>query len=344
MFPGVEWENISVSGAGFCSEKLDGAKRWLDGRVGDGCYRVVIIRGGRLVAEWNHGIDRDKKLRLASVAKSIFSCILGIVIAEGKIPSADSRIIDYYPEAMDVPRGKGPKPGRFAFKKDRTITFRQLISNTSGYMKPGEEPGKVFHYQTYGMNILTHAISKLYGLYDIRDPEGSLGFRQLVDEKVRIPVGANWSYYLYNFKLQNKSRFRFFGNKPRINVFGYYDGIQANALDMARMGLLWCSWGKWGSSQLIPDAWLREAVVTAQDIQANCQKEQWKYGYGFWTNDYCQLWPDLPRDSYAASGAGSRHIWVCPSLNLVVAQCPGLFQDQEENNSGLLRLVVNACN
>ena len=40
-------------------------------------------------------------------------------------------------------------------------------------------------------------------------------------------------------------------------------------------------------------------------------------------------------DSSAASGAGSQHIWVCPSLDLVVLQSPGLWQDQAENDSGL---------
>ncbi|MBS1252054.1 MAG: hypothetical protein MAG451_01090 [Anaerolineales bacterium] len=84
------------------------------------------------------------------------------------------------------------------------------------------------------------------------------------------------------------------------------------------------------------------ATQTAPDIRANCPREQWKYGYGFWTNDHGQLWPNLPRDSYAASGAGSQHIWVCPSLDLVVVQSPGLWEEQAENDAGLLRLVVDA--
>ena len=235
---------------------------------------------------------------------------------------------------MDVPEGKGPKPGRYAFEKDRDITFRQLISNTSGYMKPGEEPGKVFHYQTFGMNILTHAIAKVYGLHRIADPEGSPGFKQLVDEKLRIPIRATWSYYQMNFNLHTAAR---------INIFGYYNGVKASALDMARLGWLWCNYGRWMGEQLIPEAWLREATQTAPDIRANCPPEQWQYGYGFWTNDYGLVWPNLPCDSFAASGAGGQHIWVCPSLELVVAQSPGSWQDQEEDNTSLLKLVVEAC-
>jgi len=228
--PGTEWARVSPADAGFAPEKLEGAKRWLDetaAQAEDGRYRVVIVRGGRVVVEWNHGVDRDEHLWLASATKSIFSSILGIAIEEGKIRSADSKIAEYYeyyPEAMEVPEGKGPKAGRYVFEKDHAITFRQLISNTSGYMKPGEEPGQVFHYQTFGMNILTHAIAKVYGLYDIRDPEGSPGFKQLVDEKLRIPIGATWGYYLANFDLHPQAR---------IHIFGYYDGVQATALDMA---------------------------------------------------------------------------------------------------------------
>ena len=359
IYPREKWIKIPPHDAGFDPAKLNLAKDWLDKRVGDGRYRVVIIRSGRLVANWNYGFGhnknlylisriagmigrtssatarlRDIKLPLASVAKAIFSCILGIAIVEGKLPSADAKVFDYYPEAMDVPEGEGPKAERYAFEKDRDITFRQLISNTSGYMKPGEEPGKTFHYQTYGMNILTHAIARIYGLYSITDPVGSPGFKQLVDEKLRIPIGANWVYFLMNFNLHPKAR---------IHIFGNCVGIKASALDMARLGWLWCNQGRWLNRQIVPESWLREATQTAPDIRASCSRKLWKYGYGFWTNDELQLWPSLPRDSFAASGAGSQHIWVCPSLELVVVQSPGLWNDQTENDTDLLRHVVNAC-
>jgi CubicO group peptidase (beta-lactamase class C family) len=339
VYPGDEWACRSPAEAGVDPEKLDRAKHWLDGQITDNRYRVVIVRGGYVVAEWNQGIGRDEQLPMASATKSVFSSILGIAIEEGKIPSADAKIIDYYPEAIDVPEGEGPRPGRYAFEKDRAITFRQLISNTSGYMKPGEEPGQVFHYQTFGMNILTHAVAKTYGLYDICNPEGSPGFKQLVDEKIRNPIGATWGYYLKNFDLPPSAR---------IPIFGYYTDLLATALDIARLGWLWRNWGRWRDRQLIPEAWLREATQTAPDIHANCPQNQWKYGYGFWTNDCGQLLPGLPRDSYAASGAyGIALIWVCPSLDLIVAHNPGPFLDKEdasENKApGLLKLIVDAC-
>jgi len=295
-YPGTKWDYITASEAGFDSEKLKVAKRWLDDRVGNGKYRIVIIRSGRIVSEWNHGLrpkmrfpfllaarsllshnfilngghsvcdssesaGRKQQLSLASIAKSIFSCILGIAIEEGKIGSADDKIIDYYPEAFNVQEGEGPKPGRYAFKKDRKITFRQVISNTSGYMKPGEEPGRLFHYQTYAMNILAHAIAKTYGMYNVADPKGSPGLKLLIDEKIRIPIGGGWKNEYVNFNLHSKAR---------INIFGYFDGLKASALDMARLGWLWCNWGRWKDKHLVPEEWMRAATKTAPEIIANC--------------------------------------------------------------------------
>jgi CubicO group peptidase (beta-lactamase class C family) len=336
QFPDAEWPIRAPGEAGFDPNKLEAARQWLEDRSRqreNGRYRAVIVRGGYLIAEWYQGVAREEQLPLASAAKSIFSCILGIAIDEGVIPSADARVADVYPEMMDVPEGTGPKPGRYAFEKDRAITYRQLISNTSGYMKPGEEPGRVFNYQTFGMNILTHAIAKSYGLYDVSDPEGSPGLKELIDSRIRQPIGATWGYHKSNFQLHEKAR---------INIFGYYDGVQSSALDMARLGWLWRNWGRWRDRQIIPESWLREAVQVNPDLRRHAAQEQWRYGYAFWTNQCGLLWPNLPRDSYAASGAGSKHIWVCPSLDLVVAQSPGLWENQEENDEGLLRLVVNA--
>ena len=76
------------------------------------------------------------------------------------------------------------------------------------------------------MNILTHAIAKIYGHYSISDPEGSPGLKTLIDNKLRNPIGATWGYYQMNFNLQPKSL---------VNIFGYYDGLKATALDMARL-------------------------------------------------------------------------------------------------------------
>jgi CubicO group peptidase (beta-lactamase class C family) len=296
-----------------------------------------VVRDGRLALEVNRGIPPDKKLPIASAAKSIYSNVLGIAVAEAALSSADARVADVYPEMLDVPEGRGPKDGRYAFPKDAAITFRQLISNTSGYMKPGESPGKVFHYQTYGMNILTHAIAKAYGLYDIAEPEGSPGFSQLVREQIADRIGVDWDYTLTNFDLHAEAR---------LEVFGYYCQIHTTCLDLARIGWLWCNWGTWEGDQIVPEAWHRASVKVSPDLLAHAPREQWEYGHGFWTNEYGVMWPNLPRSGYTAAGAGGHYVSVFPEQRLVVVQNPGPYHSERPGasraNGELLALVLEA--
>jgi len=57
----------------------------------DECARlqqqVGIARYGYLAAEWRQGIEVHERLSQASAAKSYYSTLLGIIAAEGKIPS-----------------------------------------------------------------------------------------------------------------------------------------------------------------------------------------------------------------------------------------------------------------
>lgn len=333
-YPGAEWVTAAPETVGLDATALGSLDAWLHEQAGDRPFRVLVVRHGRLVAEWQNGLAADEPRSLASAAKSVYSSILGIAVAEGVIPSVDARVVDYYPEMMDVPDGYGPKPGRYAMPKDREITFRQLISNTSGYMKPDEAPGRVFHYQTFGMNILTHALGAMYGVYDTADPDAGPGFGWLIDRYIREPIGGSWSHQYTNFD---------HAPEARVAVFGNYCQIMIHARDMARLGLLWLRGGRWGDRQLVPEVWLREATTVAPMIRAHSPHEQWVYGHGFWTNEYGALWPDLPRDAYAALGAGSQMIWMCPSLDLVVVQGPGFYvQHGDDTALHVVRTVLGA--
>jgi len=333
IFPGREWKRKAPEELGFSSEKLNQAGSWLyELAEEDGSFHLLVARSGYLAAEWNKGVDPTAHQGQASAAKSYYSSMLGIAIADGKLSSPDEKVIDYYPEMMDVPPGEGPKEGRHAFEKDRDITFRQLICNCSGYMKPGEDPGQVFHYQTYGMNILTHALAVLYDMYDAADPDRLPGCGKLIEEKIRNPIGGGWTYAYTNFDLHPKAR---------LNIFGNYTQIYSTAYDTARIGHLWLNGGNWDGTQVIPEAYLRQVTKTNPFILENEPEEEWGYGHGFWVNDHGRQWPDLPRDSYAARGAGAKMTWICPSLDLVITQNPGPWNrvDDSEQKSRLNEIL-----
>lgn len=333
-YPGIDWETRPPEALGFDPARLRAAGDRIAELAGaSGRYRVAVVRDGCLAAEWNAGVGADERITIASARKSFLSCLIGIAIAEGRLPSIDAEIREFHPEMLDVPEGAGPKPGRHGKPQDARITFRHCITNTSGYLKPGELPGEVFHYQSWGMNLVQHALARIYNLYDPADPEGSAGVGKLVRRKLRDPIGATWTYSYSNFDHDAGAR---------TEVWGYKLKLHMTCRDMARSGWLWRCGGKWENRQVVPSAYLREATVTADHIRRNCPEKQWCYGRAFWTNDSGVHWPSLPRDSFAASGGGSQHIWVCPGLDLVIAQSPGPWKDHIDLDGVVIPWILDA--
>ena len=288
IWPRADWDLAEPEELGFDRSKLAAAGAWQARDAEGEPYRVLIVRHGKIAAEWNFRVDPLYRARQASAAKSTFACVLGIAVQEGVLSSADDRVVDYYPEMMDVPEGTGPKEGRYAYPENEGITFRHLIGNVSGYMKPGESPGKVFNYQTFGMNILTHSIATAYNLYKTADPERGGGFGTLTEWKIRDPIGGTWSWEYANFDLPPEAK---------LPIFGYYTGYNMTTRDMARLGLLWLRQGEWNGTQIVPADWVREITRVNDEILANEVPENHVYGRGFWCNDQGVLWPNLRRAS-----------------------------------------------
>lgn len=318
VFPETEWERADPEALGFDPARLTAVGGWQAEHAGGSPYRLLVVRHGRVAAEWHGGGMGPEDLQgQASASKSTYSTVLGIAIAEGMISSADDLVADYYPEFLDVAPDEGPKENRYAFPENAGITFRQLIGNMSGYMKPGESPGRAFNYQTFGMNVVTHALASEYSMYRTSDPERGAGFGRLTERKLRNLIGGSWKWLYSNFDLQPNAK---------LGVFGYATTFQMTARDMARLGLLWLNDGDWAGKQIVPAEWIRQATRVSDMLLQHEPNSLWQYGLGFWCNDQGMLWPDLPKDSFAAVGAGKQFIWVDREHDLIVVQSPGTFE------------------
>jgi hypothetical protein len=80
VFPGEEWETGEAGGLGFDAQKLAAVGRWQAEAAGEEPYRLLVVRHGRIAAEWNAGVERDERRYQASAWKSTLSCGLGIAI------------------------------------------------------------------------------------------------------------------------------------------------------------------------------------------------------------------------------------------------------------------------
>ena len=323
-------------------EKLQAARKWMAQSANGRPYAYAVVRGGYLIDEQYQDVKPAEAQPICSMNKSVYCSMLGIAIAEGKIQSAADLIVKYYPQVMDAAGEHSPYPDKgrkseVITEKDRAITLRQLASQVSGFTLLDQRPGQKWHYQTFGMVTLMHVISFTYGYYDHRDPHGLPGDGELIREKIRDPIGGGWRWDYNNFQHPPHSRINIFGNMPWLHLTPH---------DMLRLGWLWLNWGRWGDRQVIPEAWQRESARVSPLIKkSESLPEDWRYGYGFWVNEFGRNWKSLPPDCYCAAGFGSRMIWMCPSLNLVVVLAPGLDDnmDLRREDSLLLPRIVEAC-
>ena len=102
----------SARDVGFDPTRLDAARTWFE-QQRTGTARLLVVRNGQTVMEDCYDTDPGARFPIASAAKSVYSNVLGIAIAEGVI-EADGRVADVYPAMLEVPEGAGPKPRRYA--------------------------------------------------------------------------------------------------------------------------------------------------------------------------------------------------------------------------------------
>lgn len=80
---------------------------------------------------------------------------------------------------------------------------------------------------------------------------------------------------------------------------------------MARFGLLYLHNGKWGDTQVIPEAWVRESTKAAMSVRQGVG-----YGYSWWINT---ARPPI----FEAVGRGGQRISVLPNEDMVVVWTGG---------------------
>jgi len=326
VFPGADWKISEPESLGFDPDRLAEVGTWQAEHAGKSPYRLLIIRHGQIAAEWcGGGITPIDMQRQGSASKSTYSTVLGIAITEGVIGSSNDLVSAYYPEFLNISPGEGPKENHYAFPENAGITFRQLIGNMSGYMKPGEVPGKTFNYQTFGMNVLTHAVAAAYSMYRSSAPELGAGFGRLTERKLRNVIDGTWKWSYSNFDLKPKAK---------LGIFGYSTTYKMTARDMGRLGLLWMNDGNWAGKQIVPAHWIRQATRVSDMLIENEPPESWQYGLGFWCNNQGILWPDLPLNSFAAVGSGRQFIWVDREHELIIIQSPGTYEGSFSPKTG----------
>jgi CubicO group peptidase (beta-lactamase class C family) len=267
----------------------------------------LIIRHGYIVAEWG---DINRIDPVYSVAKSFLSTLAGIAVDRGMIKNVHDPMKSY------------AKDDGYASPHNAKVTWENHLQQTSewegsmwgknsdfiGVAEFGrgqrqaraiKEPGTFWEYNDVRINRMSLTLLQVW----------QKALPQVLKSEVMDRIGAShtWEYHGY-FNSQVKIK-----NKTVDSVSGgtrWGGGLWISTQDMARFGYLILRQGKWKEKQLVSANWIRMATTPTTIGQ--------DYGYLWWLNTQGKQWPDLPRTSFAALGAGSNTIWIDPEHDLVV--------------------------
>jgi CubicO group peptidase (beta-lactamase class C family) len=276
-----------------------------------GTTAFIVIKDDKILYEKYFGYQRDSINTSFSMAKSITSALIGIAIDEGLIASVDDPITKYIPELKQ-------KDPRF-----NNITIKNLLTMSSGLSyveqslpwsddtktyydtdlrslalsaKIEEAPGKRFHYNNYNPLLLGIILERTTHKH----------VSQYLEEKIWKPLGmeapGSWSLD------SDASRYE-----------KMESGINARAIDFAKIGRLFLNNGNWNGKQIISEKWVNES--TRPDTTTDPAPF---YQYMWWVDTTTTATTSSSRDishhNFYAAGNYGQFIYVIPEKNIIIVR------------------------
>ncbi len=284
------------------SAMLEGARTYAF-QPGKNTQGVVVTRHGVLVAEWyEDGRDAKSYAGSWSMAKSFTSALVGIAIAEKRIPDVGVKLVDYYPQWAGSPRDQ--------------ITLENTLHQSTGlewdedYVIEHASTSDVVHLVFTTDSPLEYVLSKPLEFPPNTMFEYSSGNTLLMSGVIEKATGKRAGDYAQE---------KLFGKldiegaewwRAKTGETLTYCCVDMTSRDFARFGLLYMQRGMWNGEQVVPAAWVDASVTAAPTYEG--------YGYQWWLEGKTD--PALPADLFAAEGHDGQFIYVIPSLELVVVR------------------------
>jgi CubicO group peptidase (beta-lactamase class C family) len=290
-----KWKVVDAKTAGWNPTRLDELVHWAGER---GSSSVLILWRGRILAEkhWGKGSgktsqryqrmfvelnERQQAIEdVASVQKSIVSILVGIAVHKNLLKLEDS-----------VSKHVGVGWSKAKPQQEEQIRLKHLLSMTSGLtddLRFQTDAGRRWAYNTASYAVVRDCLVATSGL----------SVHELTSQWLLNPIGMKESKWVPRAT-----------SITALNAFGF----ASSARDLARVGLLMQSGGKWAGKKILPNDEYRLASLTSS------QRLNPKYGYLWWLNEPVRIHA-APSDTYAANGALGRRVFVAPSEGLVVVR------------------------
>lgn len=233
---------------------------------------LVIQDGQVLYEEYWEGYGTSSLSNSFSAVKSIVSLLIGIAIDEGSINSLDQKVMDFIPEY--------DKPG------NRDLTIKDLLTMSSGlnwdeaYSSPFSMTTEAYYgTDLQGLIKSLDVIEKPGVRYDYLS-----GNTEVLAMVLQAATGKNISEYASEkiWKKIGAEHDALWSLDQENGIEKAYCCFNTNARDFARFGQLVLNNGKWDSSQIVSEDYIKEATSAANWLKGEDGNPLWYYGYQFW--------------------------------------------------------------
>lgn len=273
----------------------------------------LVVRHGRRVLE-QHGADEGRPLtpddlrHLHSTTKTFTSMLVGLALAEGRVPSVEARAAGYF-GAAELP---GLSAAARRIRLEHLLTMRSGLDYEEGNPREYEtyttartsaavflsrrvvaEPGTRWNYSTGDSQILAEVLQRTAGRSLLAQAQASL-FAPLGIGRARWETDGG----------DTQQGGRALWLRPR---------------DLARFGWMLLCKGRWMGEQVVPAAWI-EAATRRHVVADSGWMPGEGYGYHCWV-------PGL--GGFATRGYMGQVMYVLPALALVVVFTAGLVPPEK---------------
>ncbi len=301
----------AIADATFADRKatLDDAVAYLRSHCNsDGARELIIIKDGKTLYEGN---NTSRVHNIWSCSKSFTSTALGLLIAEGKC-SLDTLACEIDPELKPLyPHA----------------TLRHFTTMTSGFSGEGRsrwnDENSDWSWTPYVPDTPHFAPGSAYAYWD--EAQMTMGrlltrvakqnLRDYLDERVFQPIGmgdVKWGHE---------------GEIDGIPICNGCTNVELSAKQLAKFGQLFLNQGKHNGKQIIPAKWIEQATknqvpvdLPVGDTDRANVRGPGAYGFNWWVNGGENHMPDVPPNTFYASGLHHNLLFVIPKWNMVIVR------------------------
>lgn len=290
--------------------------------AGSATQALIVIQDDKILYEgYFNGAARDSMVTSFSVAKSFGSALIGIAIDEGFIDGVDDSVADYLPELAE-------RDDRFEL-----ITIRDLLRMAAGLdyqelrwaLFNGDDPLTTYYPNQREIALDNTQIvdpPALYFQYNKYHP-------QLLGMILERTTGMSVTEYTQT-RLWDPLGMEFGGAWALDSEGSGFEkmeaGLNARAIDYAKLGRLFLEDGNWNGVQVISSEWVEES--TSLDLATHNPdyyadefgQEIYADGSGY----YQYMWYGRLRDGqqpdFFAEGDHGQIIYVSPAHRLIIVR------------------------